>query len=375
MSRYIFLISIFISFYSSLCAQTLSLNNPNGGEIMDPNSLQIIWFDRENKNSVDIFFSGDSGNVWSEIVSDYAWQEGDRYYWTTPTIESAGCLIKLVDSSDSTNYRISKLPFTISSSAEYPNGVFPLEVGNEWYFFHLDRAYVRTILKVEKDTLMDDGYVYSKIDRYDRAGGVVLPDTFRYSWVEFYLRQEENKVYKYPGELILNFNWHVGDSSISSILYQEISNRYYRAYSFSFNEFEHITYLDSLGFFSLRNADYGVNDNRYLVGCKINGRSYGDVLTTIESYSEIPENYNLTQNYPNPFNSQTTIRFTVKEKVSVSLVIYDILGNKVKELVNDVRSPGMYNVSFDATNLSSGVYFYRIICNNKTETKKMILLK
>lgn len=88
-----------------------------------------------------------------------------------------------------------------------------------------------------------------------------------------------------------------------------------------------------------------------------------------------PISYQLFQNYPNPFNPSTTIRFSIPKEVQVNLSVYNILGERIKEIKNEVMKPGYYTVEFNASTLASGVYIYRIIAGNFTHTKKMILLK
>ena len=89
----------------------------------------------------------------------------------------------------------------------------------------------------------------------------------------------------------------------------------------------------------------------------------------------IPAKFSLTQNYPNPFNPSTSILFTVPEKNLVTLIVYDLLGNLVQELLNETKDPGVYEIKFDGSNLSNGVYFYKLQTNNFVDVKKMILLK
>jgi hypothetical protein len=85
--------------------------------------------------------------------------------------------------------------------------------------------------------------------------------------------------------------------------------------------------------------------------------------------------YDLEQNYPNPFNPTTTIKFSIPTQDHVTLKVYDILGNEVATLVNEVRSEGSYNVNFDASNLASGAYLYKLTAGEFTSTQKMLLLK
>lgn len=87
------------------------------------------------------------------------------------------------------------------------------------------------------------------------------------------------------------------------------------------------------------------------------------------------ESYFDAKNYPNPFNPNTTISYTLKDKSSVRLTVYDRLGREVKVLVDETQNAGTHTVEFNATNLPSGIYFYRIIANDKTEVKKMIFAK
>lgn len=88
-----------------------------------------------------------------------------------------------------------------------------------------------------------------------------------------------------------------------------------------------------------------------------------------------PEKFSLSQNYPNPFNPSTKISFTVPADGFVTLKIYNSIGQVVDVLVNETMSTGAYSVDFNAKDLSSGIYYYRIETNGFTDTKKMILIK
>lgn len=88
-----------------------------------------------------------------------------------------------------------------------------------------------------------------------------------------------------------------------------------------------------------------------------------------------PKEYELSQNYPNPFNPATTIKYAVPVTGQVMMSVYNSMGQLVKVLVNEVQTSGAYNVSFDGSDLASGVYLYRLEAGNFIETKKMILVK
>lgn len=100
------------------------------------------------------------------------------------------------------------------------------------------------------------------------------------------------------------------------------------------------------------------------------------MLVGIEPYSnETPDRFILEQNYPNPFNPTTNIKFALPKDDNITLKVYDVVGNEVKTLVDGNHKSGSYNIYFDASNLSSGIYFYTLKTSNFTETKKMMLVK
>lgn len=87
------------------------------------------------------------------------------------------------------------------------------------------------------------------------------------------------------------------------------------------------------------------------------------------------ENYNLSQNYPNPFNPTTSISYSVAKMGNVELTVFDLLGKEITTLVNEVKSAGLYTVTFNGNDLSSGVYFYTLTSGDQTFTKKMSLVR
>ena len=115
------------------------------------------------------------------------------------------------------------------------------------------------------------------------------------------------------------------------------------------------------------------------VGRYETGSSYvmlkGSNLSTAGNENIIPSENKLFDNYPNPFNPTTQIKYSVKEAGNVQLKIYDAIGKEVAVLVNGEKPSGTYTVNFDASKLSSGIYFYTIIAKDFYQTKKMILIK
>jgi len=126
---------------------------------------------------------------------------------------------------------------------------------------------------------------------------------------------------------------------------------------------------------------YSFTDNKLIGGTKFqyrlkqidsDGRYEYSAVVEVEN---IPTEYALYQNYPNPFNPTTKIRYQLPKESKVVIKIYNILGSEVLELVNENKEPGIYEVEFNASNLSSGTYIYKISSENFVQTKKMILLK
>jgi photosystem II stability/assembly factor-like uncharacterized protein len=133
----------------------------------------------------------------------------------------------------------------------------------------------------------------------------------------------------------------------------------------------------------------GLNSSYIFTGIAAGGaviwrRPLLQIITSVnKNYKNVPENFKLCQNYPNPFNPTTKIKFDISASLSfekgeglgVGLFIYDILGHKVATLVNEQLIAGTYEVEWDASNYSTGVYFYRLITRDYIDTKKMMFIK
>jgi len=96
---------------------------------------------------------------------------------------------------------------------------------------------------------------------------------------------------------------------------------------------------------------------------------------SLTALNNIPTEFSLLQNYPNPFNPRTTIRYLIPHKSFVNITVYDMLGREVSKLVNEEKLSGSYEVQFDGSKLSSGVYFYRLHAGSYFKTKKLMLIK
>ena len=148
----------------------------------------------------------------------------------------------------------------------------------------------------------------------------------------------------------------------------------------------HISTNGGDNFFStstLPGPNYGVlyYDKGNLLAQESNGIykmtvTYSVITENSSISSNIPDKFYLSQNYPNPFNPSTTIRYSVSKASNIQVKVFDVLGSEIKTLVNGYLVPGTYNVNFDASNLSSGIYFYALLSDGqKIDSRKMVFLK
>lgn len=142
-------------------------------------------------------------------------------------------------------------------------------------------------------------------------------------------------------------------------------------------------------FATIPSQPIGTNVYYYISATSVSGRTVNkplpapqgyirfirDTPTNIGNGSSLADGFALSQNYPNPFNPTTKINFTLPGNSYVKLEVFDISGRMVQELVNDFRLAGSYEINFNAINISSGAYFYRLSTPNFTDVKKMLLVK
>ncbi len=134
--------------------------------------------------------------------------------------------------------------------------------------------------------------------------------------------------------------------------------------------------LESLGG-EIRNLNIDKNKNVWFIISFAGVGLYNEdkIVGIYDFDKELPSAFNLSQNYPNPFNPTTRIKYQVASIENVSLKVYDALGREIKTLINKPMQPGEYEVEFDATDLPSGVYFYKLSSGSFSQTRKMVLLR
>jgi plastocyanin len=130
------------------------------------------------------------------------------------------------------------------------------------------------------------------------------------------------------------------------------------------------------------NVFTSVSSNPYF--CEVHGNSGGigmsgvvtvQMATSVAGDNSVPNEFELKQNYPNPFNPSTRIQYTVPESGHIKLTVYNSIGEEVALLVNGIAELGSYEVAFNAADLTSGIYFYKLKTKNHIQTRKMILIK
>ena len=161
--------------------------------------------------------------------------------------------------------------------------------------------------------------------------------------------QTDADFFKMPIELLVNFS----DGSDTLLTFMNDVNN--QSFDFEFDK-EPV------------DVQFDPNDNIVIKGAYTNP-------VTVELSNSTPDDFKLFQNYPNPFNPETTISYNIPIRTNVVLKVYDVMGAEVKVLVNKEQPAGTYNINFDATDLTSGVYFYKLFAGSYVKTMKMILLR
>jgi photosystem II stability/assembly factor-like uncharacterized protein len=277
-----------------------------------------------------LYRSSDFGNTWAIInsdfpgISDYVLDSSDNIY----IVNDTNILYKSEDEGVTWNQINNNLPFNIGLSVididEYDN----IYIGTNSYT-GIPRIYCSS----------NNGLNWNEY-----SSG--LPDT---TWVISMAINKNNVVYvALRNEGVYHYD------NISSHWNPVDNSPYYKNVE--------VLLFDNEGFL------YGGTQNHSVIKSK-------ETTVSVDEDLNINFDYVLNQNYPNPFNPNTTIKYGIHERSFVTIKVYDILGSEVATLVNEGKLSGEYEVEFDGSGLTSGIYFYQIKAGDFVETKKMILLK
>jgi ligand-binding sensor domain-containing protein len=272
--------------------------------------------------------------------------------------------------------------------------------GVSWFEFNLNNSPLTQVKKIKEDKQGNIWFMQeSSIIRYEQDTFTVFntsnspftliqdfdfdQDNILYVLERFYI----NKIYKYDG-----FSWETINRPVNSYtansrcLAVDKNNKVWigtygdGVYSFDGNNWENYTGKNSgTGYEFISTILVDNNNNKYF-----GSSDFGSILTLFnengilnigDGVSDNKIGYYLSNNYPNPFNPTTKIEIKILMSGYTQVIVYDILGKEIITLLNSFKQAGNYEVEFNGNNLPSGVYFYRIISGNYSETKKMVLLK
>ncbi len=184
---------------------------------------------------------------------------------------------------------------------------FPLAVGNKWFFKDNKNDYddyIFTVLHAVCDTVVTNGYHYTRIDRYDRGGNIIQPDTFKLTRKGYYLlREEGGSIISYPDSVIFDYRWQIGDTifydlvsyvTVDTIYTENIFGRYLSTCVLFNTFYDYHTFTDSIGFNVLHATTWHNWNPRYLTGCVIDNVQHGDIILSLNDLpGRIPLTYRL----------------------------------------------------------------------------------
>ena len=272
------------------------------------------------------------------------------------------------------------------------NDYFPMHVGDKWQYTSRSGWGFTGIYLIPNDTTMSNGQNYF-IRNLIVNGGITEIRYFRKVEDRFIMEYDtfNNTEYKYIDMAAKKGDyWYFApDDTIAcwGIWNEGISNDNLTGQPLSYKLLSCVSKWPDTTIWCAETVDYypiqlmkgfGIVSvsfpETYLYGAIINGVTYGTV--SVEDETEIlPEHFSLSQNYPNPFNPETVIRFALPVAGYTKGVVYDVLGKEVTTLLNGDMSAGNHEVRFNAIDLSSGVYFFRLESGNYSSAIKMVVGK
>jgi len=363
----------------------------NAKMVVKNDTTYTISFTSKGNTSLDIKFSTDSGNSWADITGSLTiepmTEKEYSFQLQTPSALSFSNMLRFTSPEKTYDYQV-----IVNDKDKM--GVFPLKIGNKWFYKNYtlyygdydgkaDTSGISTIIAAADTVLMNDGKYYYKLDYYLSRNINSDTSTFQPSSSK-YIRQEKNKVYEYVegGSIkeLCDFSttlywWKVLDRNIRQYYYTLSGFLNYNCYDYRISDSLGITIQNHIA-----GTKYG-ETYTYLTGCILDGKVYGTVRSNYvvsvdeNPVNQLPTEYSLYQNYPNPFNPSTKIKYSIPESGRVIIKVFDMLGREIETLVNEEKSAGSYEAVFNAKNLASGTYIYRIFAGKFSRSKKFVLVK
>ena len=415
--------------FSSSCSPSgcPTLAFDNGGERTDENTLLISSLSNPDEDATDYYLINSNNKIQNGNIDFYIHEPEEEHTWFDE-IElwelkaNHGEFIAVTDEGEFINFRETKRPYkyTLNESVDV-TAELEANDGNTYYFLPGD------LLRVEKLKGKESPGVQSSEETFVTVIGVKPPHSDKiiagdiflnkqfdkasktssdtYGIGGFYLRDNMSTVSKKIGELNENdaveivFNNETeidyfvltnnlktvkakklelissekGNETISNAISSKDGNYAEllpaEEMRFKYESKKNINKKEKVKHVLKVVGRYQKSEGEGLIA----GKGSGNTITTGEE--ELPKENRLFSNYPNPFNPSTIIKYELKEPIHISLKVFDSLGRLVKVLQESTQSPGRYEVEFDGSDLSSGMYFYRLTSDNFNFTKKMLLIK
>lgn len=238
----------------------------------------------------------------------------------------------------------------------------------------LYNAFVGTYIQFEDGSLSEDIQVRLTFDNINCATGLFTPDN-----LAKFLMYWRLEVYDFQGldPKPSPYNFGTGKAFKIVIVRTPSLNGILATVGLNWNTLR-FAFQIAPGFYSLTGITQTQNNDSIVIRAAhfsvIVGSEDG-VLSADDASNNLPVAFNLHQNYPNPFNPSTTIKYDVPFRSDVTVKIYNVVGNLVAELVNENKDAGTYEISFNAGDIPSGVYFYELRAGTVVQSRKMILMK
>jgi hypothetical protein len=380
---------------------SITVTQPNGGEVWQAGSTQNILWSSTGVADVKIEYSTNTGTSWNTIIAQTNAASG-TYSWLIPNTTSTNCLVQISNAVNPTTKDQSNSTFTISQPASItvtkPNGGEIWFVGSnqniQWTSSSVSNV------KIEYSTNNGTSWTTIATQLSAAAGSYLwnIPNTPSLNClvkisdaVNSLINDQSNSIFSIelqPALTVVKPNggeiWDIGTKQNiqwTSINVAEIKIEY--TTNNGSNWIEVVNRVSTSG-----GIYQWTIPNTPSTNCLVRVSSFADANVKDQSDNvfkiQIPVSVNdenisyefqLYQNYPNPFNPETVISYQLPAYSFVTLIIYDPLGNEIEKIVNEMQAPGKHNVMWRQKNISSGVYYCRLISNNYSATKKMILLR
>ncbi len=365
-------------------ASSISLTSPNGGENWLIGSTQIVRWNVNLVSNIKIEYTLDNGTNWNLIVESLA-GSADAYTWNVPAVPSSLCKIKITDIANPALIAMSAGNFNILDASQ--DNIPATDQVYVQAGIHADENFVaETLLRVRGDSVNIDNQrkTYLKFDlsnttlNIDRAelkmtvyqvpASGSRSDVFTVTddnWSQASLTWNNA-----PGRInyLHSQNFPIKTTTQPDIEYTWEVTDYVNS-QYSGDKLISFCLVDTLNNGS--DVRFG-SDRGFVTGPRL------ALFTITDAGNETvvqPGEFRVMQNYPNPFNPETSIKYNLPSEGKVKVVIFDILGNMIQELVNKVQASGLHQVNWKAIAVPSGIYFANVQFENSLQTIKMIVIK